>query len=170
MVDSLLPFINSPGELLSAINRQLTPRVEMNRSNVACTVAFFEQGKLTVANAGGIPPILYRRDGSIEWLEVGGFPLGTLLTDQPYQEITYHYQADDLCLFISDGVVEAHNAQKQMFGFEGVEQFFRDAPDHSASALTQNLSQHVLDFQQYSSQHDDVTVVTVQVTSEASPH
>jgi serine phosphatase RsbU (regulator of sigma subunit) len=72
-------------------------------------------GTLQYVNAGHFPPMVLRRDGSIEWLEAGGAPVG-MFADWTYQEGSVQLEPGDLFLAYTDGVVEAVNPSGAEWG------------------------------------------------------
>jgi len=69
----------------------------------------------------------------------------------------------DLVILSSDGVVEAHNAQGHMLGFEQLQQLVQAAPTTSATTMLDYLKQEVLAFTGGAEQHDDLTLLVVRV-------
>lgn len=150
---------DSPGEVLARVNNLLyadTPE----RMFVTCFYAILEptSGKLRYANAGHDLPYQRNQDGVMELLATG-MPLG-LLPDMCYEEHETRINCGDSLLFYSDGLVEAHNATREMFSFPRLKTLL-------ANANTQaDLINHVLtDLQQFTGpdweQEDDVTLVTL---------
>ena len=84
---------------------------------VTCFYAILDpgSGSLTYANAGHDLPYLHR-DGEAEELRVRGMPLG-LMPGMGYEEKQTSLQAGESVLFYSDGPVEAHDPDGEMFGF-----------------------------------------------------
>ena len=72
-------------------------------------------GRLRYANAGHNPPYVHTGDGVVE-LRATGMPLG-LMPDMTYEEKEATLGPGDTLLLHSDGVAEAHNPERQMFGF-----------------------------------------------------
>ena len=68
------------------------------------------------ANAGHDPPYLHRSNHYAEELRARGMPLG-LMPGMSYEEKEIILGAGDRALFYSDGLVEAHNPEGEMFGF-----------------------------------------------------
>ena len=68
------------------------------------------------ANAGHDLPYLRHSDGECEELKARGMPLG-LMPDMSYEEKEIVLDAAEGVLFYSDGLVEAHNPEGEMFGF-----------------------------------------------------
>ena len=65
-------------------------------------------------NAGHNNPILRRRNGMIERLDIGGLPLG-ILPDAAYQAASVELAPGDWLVVFTDGVVEAENARQEEF-------------------------------------------------------
>jgi sigma-B regulation protein RsbU (phosphoserine phosphatase) len=72
-------------------------------------------GHVDYVNAGHNPPLLIRRDGTIETLTEGGMVLG-LFDSIPYEEGVAELRAGDTLLIFSDGVTETFNAKGDEFG------------------------------------------------------
>jgi serine phosphatase RsbU (regulator of sigma subunit)/predicted ester cyclase len=110
------PDSSSPGEILSRVNETLLARIPPNMF-VTCFYAIFdpESGSLSYANAGHDLPYV-RRGDDCEELRARGMPLG-LMAEMGYEEKEITLQATEAALFYSDGLVEAHGPQGEMFGF-----------------------------------------------------
>jgi len=72
-------------------------------------------GRVDYVNAGHNPPLLIRRDGTIETLNEGGMVLG-LFDSMPYGEGIAELRAGDTLLIFSDGVTETWSAKGDEFG------------------------------------------------------
>jgi PAS domain S-box-containing protein len=119
---------------------------------------------MQAANAGCITPIIRRGNGSTEWVDVGGMPLGSGFgAELGYPEITVHLQPGDLIILTSDGLVEANNAADDMFGFERFEQAVAAGPTSSAEAMLDHLKREVAAFVGANEPYDDLTMVVIQV-------
>ena len=107
---------SSPGEVLSRVNETLVARIPPNMF-VTCFYAILDpkSASLSYANAGHDLPYLHR-NGEAEELRARGMPLG-LMPRMGYEEKEIVLERDDSALLYSDGLVEAHDPQGQMFGF-----------------------------------------------------
>jgi sigma-B regulation protein RsbU (phosphoserine phosphatase) len=120
---------------------------------------------MRVANAGCISPIIKRAGGPLEWVEVGGAPLGVGLgSEAGYQEQAIRLNPGDLVILTSDGVVEAKNSQNQIFGFERLEQAVLSGPQASPEAMLDHLQAEIATFVGDEEPHDDLTIVVLQNT------
>jgi serine phosphatase RsbU (regulator of sigma subunit) len=85
---------------------------------VTCFYAILDpkSATLSYANAGHDLPYLRRRCGDCEELRARGMPLG-LMPGMSYEEKEIVLDAGEAALFYSDGLVEAHDPEGEMFGF-----------------------------------------------------
>jgi serine phosphatase RsbU (regulator of sigma subunit) len=102
------------------------------------------QGAVTVANAGHLPPY---RNGE-ELLLEPDLPLG-IAEEERYAEHAFHLEQGDQMTLLSDGVVEARDAQGTLFGFEATRAISAQPADAIAAAALEY------------GQADDITVLTV---------
>jgi phosphoserine phosphatase RsbU/P len=104
----------------------------------------YPDGTITIANAGHLSPY---RDGR-EMELAADLPLG-VIPDMHYQQATFQLNVGDRLIFLSDGVVEASNAQGELFGFERTQQ----VSNESARYIAQTAKRF--------GQTDDITVVSM---------
>ena len=116
-------------------------------------------GELRFANAGHNLPYLRTADGVVE-LRATGWPLG-LMPGVDYEEKVVTVAPHSSLLLFSDGLTEAHDAQREMFGTPRVISLMGLAD--SGSALIDRLLlelEHFTDSEQ--EQEDDITLVTLE--------
>jgi serine phosphatase RsbU (regulator of sigma subunit)/anti-sigma regulatory factor (Ser/Thr protein kinase) len=106
----------SPGAALERSNELLHPEIPPNMF-VTCLYAILDptSGRLEYANAGHDLPYL-RQHGHVAEMRATGMPLG-LMPGMHYEEKAAIIAPGECILFYSDGLVEAHNPQREMFGF-----------------------------------------------------
>ena len=107
---------SSPWEMLQRVNEALFPYIPTNMF-VTCFYAILDpkSGYLVYANAGHDLPYV-RRGSEAEELRARGMPLG-LMTGMRYEEGEASLREEHGVLFYSDGLVEAHDPEGEMFGF-----------------------------------------------------
>jgi serine phosphatase RsbU (regulator of sigma subunit)/anti-sigma regulatory factor (Ser/Thr protein kinase) len=179
-VPAALVMATTRSILRSAAHSELPPGAVLERTNdllhldippkmfVTCLYAILDPatGRLTYANAGHDLP--YQRHGdSVCELRATGMPLG-LMPGMHYEEKETILSPGDNILFYSDGLVEAHNPEREMFGFPHlahlVETYATDTP------LIEVLLNELTAFAGSDwEQEDDVTLVTLQ-RAEGSGH
>mgnify|MGYP000548421540 CR=1 FL=1 len=106
----------SPGRVLEYANDMLVGDIPP-KMFVTCLFAVLDpaSGRLVFANAGHDLPYRRHGDGVAEMRAIG-MPLG-LLPGMRYDEQAVSLEPGDSVLLYSDGLVEAHNPQREMFGF-----------------------------------------------------
>jgi sigma-B regulation protein RsbU (phosphoserine phosphatase) len=107
-----------PSHLANRLN-QLMPDSTGDSAYVTSVYALLEpaDGTLRYTNCGHNPPLLVRADGTVERLDVGGFPLGIFL-DSRYETGLVTLAPGDTVLLYTDGVVECEDGAHQEFGIE----------------------------------------------------
>jgi sigma-B regulation protein RsbU (phosphoserine phosphatase) len=112
-------------------------------------------------NAGHNPPIVMRRDGSIDWLEAGGAPVG-MFPDWPYEEGAVQLNSSDLVLAYTDGVIEAESPFGEVWGVEGLRRAATENRARSADDIVHAIFKSMDEFS-HGRQTDDATVVVLRV-------
>jgi len=107
----------SPGEVLTRVNETLLPRIPSNMF-VTCFYAILDpnSGSLVYANAGhNLPCCRHEPTATTTDLSARGMPLG-LMAGMSYEEKETVLVPGEGVLFYTDGLIEAHNPQGEMFG------------------------------------------------------
>jgi serine phosphatase RsbU (regulator of sigma subunit) len=110
------PQYVSPGKVLERANNLLLRDIPPQMF-VTCLYGVLDPatGTLRYANAGHNPPYVHTGDGVVE-LRATGMPLGAM-PDMTYEEKETTLAPGDTVLMHSDGLVEAHDPERKMFGF-----------------------------------------------------
>jgi serine phosphatase RsbU (regulator of sigma subunit) len=110
------PQLVSPGKVLERANNLLLHDIPPQMF-VTCLYGVLDPatGQLRYANAGHNPPYVHTHDGVVE-LRATGMPLGAM-PDMTYEEKETTLGLGDTVLLHSDGLVEAHDPERRMFGF-----------------------------------------------------
>ena len=153
----------SPGEVLQRVNDVLVQDIPPNMF-VTCLYAILdpESGRVVYANAGHDLPYWRRagRRGAAEELRARGMPLG-LMPGMGYEEKEMVLQKGESVLFYSDGLVEAHDRGREMFGFprlQGLVGAHRAGGSSLISFLLAELARFTGEGWE---QEDDITLVTL---------
>ncbi len=113
-------------------------------------------GDLVYINAGHNVPILRKKSGLVERLEVGGIPVG-ILAEAPYQSGTARLEPGDWLVIFTDGVVEAVNQKDEEYGEAAL---LRLVDRESGSPPAELLRSLLAELDRYvgnTPQHDDIT-------------
>lgn len=160
LLRSVAPEEAQPARVLERVNILLYDHIPTNMF-VTCLymVISMDSGQITLANAGHNLPYL-AREGSIKKLHATGLPLG-IFPDQSYEEVQANLLPGDNLFLYSDGLVEVHNSQGHMLGFDGLAQIIASLPEESN--LVSNIIaayQHFVGAQ--GEQEDDIALVAIQ--------
>src|SRR5215203_1191846 len=116
MLRAVVKSLESPGGVLARVNEALVADIPPS-TFVTCFYGVLDpkDGHMSYANAGHNLPCR-RHDGQAEELRARGMPLG-LIPGMRYEQKETILASGDSTLFYSDGLVEAHDPQGEMFGF-----------------------------------------------------
>ena len=115
-------------------------------------------GRLTMANAGHLPPLIKKANGSVRKLPTAGSaPLGILPT-LSFTQQTASLDPGDTVVLYTDGIIEAMNAREELYGYERFESLI-EVSSASPEAMKAAIVEDVNRFTGLSPQHDDMTLV-----------
>jgi serine phosphatase RsbU (regulator of sigma subunit) len=119
-------------------------------------------------SAGHTTGYLLDRSGNVKTqIESTGMPLGVVPVWEFEAAPTLHLEPGDLLLLLTDGVVEAHDSDEQLFGPHRMLDVVRNHRDRPAREIVNTLFDSVRDFCWARAQFDDMTAVVVKVADEA---
>jgi serine phosphatase RsbU (regulator of sigma subunit) len=156
--------------LMRNVNNLLFPRMHEMGMNTALLYALFDLSRrqLRVCNAGLIVPILYH-DKAVRYLESHGLPLGAV-TEGAYEELVVNLEPDDVVLLMSDGIVEAMNAQRELYGFSRLEAVLENCDTTmNAQTILNCIFDSTFNFMDGASPQDDMTLVVIRVGGRRHP-
>lgn len=157
----------SPGQVLERVNDLLHPDIPP-KMFVTCLLAVLDpvSGKVIFANAGHDVPYHHTANG-VEELRATGMPLG-LMPGMTYEEKETTLSPGDTVLFYSDGLVEAHAPDREMFGFPRLKEMVAEHP--GGAELVGYLLNELATFTGAGwEQEDDVTLVVLECVSARTP-
>jgi Stage II sporulation protein E (SpoIIE) len=148
MLRTLSGFTEEPAEILNELNRRLYG--ETQGGFATCLVVRLEDGLLTLANAGHLPPYVNGREIPV----AGSLPLG-LVENAGYNQTCLEIRTGDRFVVLTDGIPEARNPQGVLLGFSKVESLLRDGVS----------ARRVAETAQHFGQNDDLTVISIARTA-----
>ncbi len=122
--------------------------------------------RLAIFQRGHPFPVL-RRAGRISELEVCGLPLGASFEAHYTEQVIQLLPGDQLVL-ISDGLLEEQNSRRELFGFGRMLATIAHANTGDPERTLDEIWQTVAQFRGAAEQSDDITLVVVQVASDAA--
>jgi phosphoserine phosphatase RsbU/P len=153
---------NDGAVVLDLVNRQ-THATALADRYVTLFYGVFDAHTRTLhyVNAGHNPPMVIRRDGSIDWLETGGAPVG-IFSDWAYEEGAVQLGSGDLLVAYTDGVTEAMNPAGDQWGVEGLRRAAAESVEQSPDDIVRAIFTAIDEFSR-GRQTDDATVVVMRV-------
>lgn len=151
----------SPGQVLAQVNELLYADLPASMF-VTCFYAILDPatGKLQYANAGQDLPYVRHTNGEVCEVRATGMPLG-LMPGSVYDEQERILLPGDSLLLYSDGLVEAHNPEREMFGFPRLMRLLGEHGDGTPPIMF--LLHELTDFTGAAwEQEDDITLVALQ--------
>ncbi|HEY3296307.1 MAG TPA: GAF domain-containing SpoIIE family protein phosphatase [bacterium] len=151
-------------DIVSRIN-ELIHRNTPPEQFITFFVGMFDPVRMefTYVNAGHNPPLLLRRDGVTEALDVGGLLLGTFL-GFAYHQATVPLSKGDVLLMYTDGVSEAMSEHSEEFGEDRIRTLLREHATHPPDAILDDLERRVLQYTGSDLLEDDFTLLAAKVT------
>jgi phosphoserine phosphatase RsbU/P len=151
-----------PATLLRTLNQTLLER-KVDARYVALLVLLWEaEGRrLTMANAGALPPIICRGDAILR-PRVEGIPLG-LLPERDYEETVVEARAGDLVVLYSDGITDQPNPTGEEYGRGRLIQLVRTVCSEPPGSVIAALFADLDRFTEFAPAFDDQTLVVLRV-------
>lgn len=154
--------MTSPGQVLASVNDMLCADIPAHMFVTCLAIALDPAtGALDFANAGhNLPYVRTTAGDGVRELKATGMPLG-LMPGMRYDETSDVLAAGEGMLLHSDGLAEAHDASRAMFGFDRLATLVGSSPggevliDRLLSELTAFTGPDV-------EQEDDITLVTLE--------
>ncbi len=151
-IRTLARFSPDPVTVLGELNQRLLGRGDAAATCLAMRIA--ADGSVTLANAGHLPPYLNGEPVAME----GALPLG-MIEGAECSVMRFALQEKDKLVLISDGIIEAMDADGRLFGFERMGELLG-----STVSATE-----VADAAERFGQEDDISVISVTRTPVLEP-
>ncbi len=129
---------------------------------VTAWMAFIDlkSGKCSYVNAGHVPPVLRKTDGSVMLIENEPEPFLGAVPDARYSIKTFDLQKGDTLLLYTDGVTDAENMKEERFEIEGLLNVVRQ-PVQSSKELCERIVSSISNFSGLHTQFDDITMLSL---------
>jgi sigma-B regulation protein RsbU (phosphoserine phosphatase) len=151
-----------PAAMLALLNDALQERIlESQYVTMLFAVWNDESRTLLVANSGAVQPVLCRSCESAP-VRAEGFPLG-MFPNVIYDELTVAAEPGDVIVFISDGILDAENAEGDMYGQERLASILCSRREHPAQEIADAVLADVSRFQGEQERFDDETIIVLKV-------
>jgi len=150
-------------EIMASLNRLVRSQASKQYMTLFLGVIDVHAQTLTYCNAGhNFPLVVSVRKKTLSYLDgEGSLPLG-FLEDTVYQSHTRHFQDDDLFFFYTDGIIEARNEKRELYGYPRLERLLLTHCHEELLMLYLKLLESLEAFCHETPQDDDMTIVFLQ--------
>lgn len=151
----------TPLEILTRVNAQLARE---NQANLFVTmilgVVDTQNGQIVYGQGGHNPPVLLTAGGKPSYEPPGGMPLG-VFEDAKFGERRLQLKPGETLLVYTDGVTEAMNEARDLFGEERLLEAVSQSAALTAEKLTERVVEKVEDFVREAERSDDITLLAL---------
>lgn len=162
LIKNRLKAGDSPAAALAKVNNQL---IETNnikpKQFVTVWLAVLElsSGKGRAANAGHEHPVLRRAGGAYELVTYRHSPPVSLVRGLRFREHDFEMKPGDRLFVYTDGVAEAMNSQRELFGTDRLLAVLNENPNASPQQVLENVTNGINAFVGDAEQFDDITML-----------
>jgi len=147
--------------IFSRVNRYLAERAGGDRYATVFYGVLDREGRLEYVNAGHVPPLIKRKSGAIERLDLASFPVG-MFPEAEYESAAVKLEKGDYLVIYTDGVSEAVNVKSEMFEEDRLRNLLDAFQGQTVEQLGEVIREGVRIFTEGAPQSDDITVLVVQ--------
>ena len=163
ILQSVAMLGGTPAEILTKTNEAICSNNEAQMFvTVWLGILELSTGRLTAANAGHEYPVLKKAGGAFElYKDKHGFVIGGM-EGVRYREYQIQMERGDKLFVYTDGVPEATNVEKELFGAERMTAALNAHPDAAPQEVLQNVRAAVDGFVKDAEQFDDLTMLCIE--------
>jgi sigma-B regulation protein RsbU (phosphoserine phosphatase) len=151
-----------PVEIMNRVNAQLAKE---NQASLFVTMILgiveTATGRMVYGQGGHNPPILVPAQGKPTYEPAGGMPLG-VFEDAKFGERELQLKPGETLLVYTDGVTEAMNQAKDLFGEDRLEKAVTGVADLSPEKIAERVIEQVEGFVLEAERSDDITLLAIQ--------
>ena len=161
VVTNVMTFVKDVCEAINRINDQMCTRAIEGRFVTFVLIVFdVKTGEMTIGNAGHMPIMIRKTDGTIEEFgeEAVGVPIG-VMEGFPYDVLTRTIVPGETIVIYTDGVSEAMNANSDLYGVDRLRGLMAASTGGHAEDLGKTILADVRKFADGHPQNDDITIM-----------
>lgn len=162
-LSALVKMGEGPKEIVAGLNEIICEMKGKLPVTLFFGVIDMKHGSMRYCSAGHDYPYISRADvGEIRHLECLGMPLGSV-SGYAYEEREAELNHGDTIVFYTDGVIEAMNERREMFGFERLERVIMTCNKSKPDEIKERILKDVELFTRTRELNDDLTLVIVRI-------
>ena len=160
---ALIAHVHSLERLVSALNDRMLADTR-GQKYMTMYLSILDQRNKTLhyVNAGHVPPILLRADGSVEYLREGGMVVG-LFPNVPFERGNVKLNSGDILAGYTDGITEASNPEDEEFGYDRLVELLKKHRNASAREIVDYTLAEVERFSRGGTHEDDRVMLVMKI-------
>jgi sigma-B regulation protein RsbU (phosphoserine phosphatase) len=112
-------------------------------------------------NAGHNYPMLFRKNGDIDLLDIGGMIIGVISEDIEYETGAVKFNSDEVLILYTDGINEAKNNCNDEYEMERFKSCVMSVIKEDTGTIASSILKDVNDFTDGEAQSDDRTLIVI---------
>jgi phosphoserine phosphatase RsbU/P len=149
-----------PEKVFNHVNRFLCGHASVGHYATMFFGRIDAEGMLEYLYGGHPSPLLVREGNVSDLYTEGSIPVG-LVNETEFEATRVQLEPNDVLVLFSDGIVEAANTQKELFGFERLHEVTARCAQDSIELVMKTILDAVEEFSRGAGQADDLTLLIV---------
>jgi serine phosphatase RsbU (regulator of sigma subunit) len=135
--------------------------MNLKRMMMGFTMLTINRHRFRLINAGMPPVYLYRKkQRSVQEIREHGLPIGAM-NQSSYNVIEEYLNKGDVLLLLTDGMPELQNENKELFGYQRLQECFIQAAGKNPKKIIEHLKNTASRWINDKDPEDDVTFVVI---------
>ena len=154
-------------QIVAAVNNELCLNNEAQMFVTCwCAILDIKTGHVDFVNAGHNPPIVKRKGGKFEEIKIAKNFVLAGLENIPYRLESIDLNPGDEIFIYTDGVTEATDKSKRLFGMERLLKFMNEYEYKTSNEMLTGIMKQLDNFQRDVDQADDITMLMIRYKPE----
>jgi sigma-B regulation protein RsbU (phosphoserine phosphatase) len=157
--DSIVRQAVAPAAVLAELDREYPFERFERYFTISYLVLDVSSGALRFSSAGHPPPLLLRRDGSLQELSAGGPIIGVGSGAEVFEEGEERLEPGDRVFLYTDGIPEYEDASGRVLGATRLRELLREAKGLELEAACERVTRAVREFGDSCPPRDDLSLL-----------
>lgn len=152
----------TPAKIIQNVNHALCNETHTGMFvTTAYAILNTRTSQLQLCNAGHAPPLLLNHNGQTQPLQSQRHPALGLIRNHPFTTTTFQLQPNDKIIFYTDGVTEALNQNRELYGLQRLTQLLQQNHHLPVHKLTQLITHSIHQYTNQQENTDDITILAI---------
>jgi sigma-B regulation protein RsbU (phosphoserine phosphatase) len=154
-------FTQDVREIMFSLNKLVCNQTSKQSMTLFLGIIDVNTCTITYCNAGHHFPYIISANRTLCHLEMSSLPLG-FIQEETYNSYVYTFATTDILFFYTDGVVEAANENRELFGYPRLEDLLLAHCQEDLLTINLKILENIETFCHDTPQDDDMTMLFVQ--------